>query len=190
MNSKESENGNLFPLRSRDHFKSHIVPYSIGALGAVGSLTDILDIVPDQVPKMWFWLAVWVISILLPLLVGAYRNSSYSSTFESVPRKVLVEREILRSGILILQRDHLTDQEISALNTMSSGMDNYVSVLSTEDRRKIVRSAFDIACADKNFRMREQNALTEIIRRYSLQHDREVKEEFDICVAENPGTYI
>jgi hypothetical protein len=180
MNSqgKESDNINLLPLHPLNHFKYHLVPYSIGALGAVGSLTGILDSVPDQVPKMWFWLAVWVISILAPLLVGSYRNSNCGGTNEALFRRVLVDREILRAGVLILHRDKLTDLEISALDAMSSGMDDDGLTLSELERRKIVDRAFRIACADKNFRTKEQDALNEIISKYGLQGDKDIEEKF------------
>jgi hypothetical protein len=186
MNSKELENINLIPLRSQNHFKSHIAPYSIGALGAVGSLTGILDSIPDQVPKMWFWLTLWVIGILIPLLVGSYSNSNYGSTSEAKFQKVLVEREILRAGILILQRDHLTDREIAALDAMSSRMDDDSLRLSMQERRKVVDCAFRIACANRNFRQREQNALNEIISKYGLQNDKEIKAKFASLVSANP----
>ncbi len=153
-------------------------------------MAGILDSVPAQIPKMWLWLTVWIIGILIPLLVGAYRNSSYGSNIEDLFSQVLVDREILRAGVLILQKDDLTDQEIATLNTMSLGMDEDVLTLSVEKRKKIVDCAFSIACADKNFRVGEQAALKEIIAKYKLNDDPEIKNKFESLVTAYPATAI
>jgi hypothetical protein len=177
-------------LLSRNHFNSNVAPYTIGALGAVSSLAGILDSVPDQIPKMWFWLAVWVIGILIPLLVGSYRNSIGGSATDDLLRQVLFEREVLRAGVLILQRDHLTDREIATLEAISSRMDEHGLLLSLEDRKKVVDCAFNIACADKDFRQGEQNAVREIMIKYNLDSDKAINDKLTSLANSNPGTPI